>query len=158
MPAPFSFDRSFEFAVPAETLWSAVTRVSEFPTWWTWLAEFETDGPDGNELEPGVTASCVVRPPLPYELRFAVTVLDIEPGHLVRTHVDGDLVGPAVLEVGPHSHDPGASTARLTWEVGLTPPALRVASTVARPLMIWGHEWVVRLGVTQFRERAFGGE
>ena len=88
----------------------------------------------------GSVARCVVRPPLPYVLRFDVAVERVVPAALVETTVSGDIEGPARLEL---SGDGDGAEARLVWEVDVRDPLLRTAARVARPLMEWGHEWVV---------------
>ncbi len=142
-PAPtFPFDRSWVFPVPPAELWQAISRTDRFPEWWAWLRSFDSDG-----LAVGSTAHCVVRAPLPYTLSFRVAIHRVVPERLLDTLVSGDLEGPARLEVEPH---PKGSTARLVWDLQLRPPVLRAASRLARPLMVWGHDWVVDNGVRQF--------
>ena len=97
-------------------------------------------------------ARCVVRAPLPYTLRFDVHVDEVVPGELVAAHVEGDIAGPARLEIEPDAHADG-SHARLVWSVDLRAPLLRRFAVVGRPVMEWGHEWVVTNGVRQFRQR-----
>ena len=135
--------------MPPTELWGALSRTDQFTTWWTWLRIFEATG-----LEKGAVARCVVRAPLPYSLHFHVHVDDVVPAELVDAHVEGDLSGSAQLEIAPGA-DRGSSEARLLWSVEVCTPLLRTAARVARPVMEWGHEWVVTNGVTQFRQRAF---
>src|SRR5256886_5568793 len=45
------------------------SRTADYPRWWSWLRAVEVDG-----LREGATARCLVRAPVPFELRFAVTV------------------------------------------------------------------------------------
>ena len=128
-------------------LWEAFCRTDRFPEWWPWLRV-----PPTARLVEGTTTPCVVRSPLLYSLRFDVSVLKVVPERLVTTRVSGDLDGTARLEVAPH---PEGSEARLAWEVDVVAPPLRAASRVARPVMEWGHDWVVEMGLRQFR-RALG--
>ena len=138
--------------MPPSTLWGALSRTDQFPQWWTWLREF-----DGGPLVEGAAARCVVRAPMPYSLRFTVHVDHVEPERLVDTRVSGDLAGAARLEIEPVGGGL-ESEARLVWSVEVRDPILRSASLVARPLMEWGHDWVVSAGVMQFRRRALGGD
>jgi hypothetical protein len=140
---PFTFDRSWTFPVAPDALWDVLTRTDDYTTWWRWLREF-----DAGELTEGTAARCVVRGPFPYSLNFTVNVVEIETSRSVRTEVSGDLAGPARLEIEP---DGDGSTARLAWEVELCSPMLRELARWARPLMEWGHGWVVDNGVRQFR-------
>ena len=75
------------------------------------------------------------------------------PGRLVDAVVEGDLAGPARLEVDAAENGPG-SVVRLAWDMELCRPVLRAAARVGRPVMEWGHDWVVTNGVEQFVRRA----
>jgi hypothetical protein len=143
---PFTFDRTWEFTAAPDALWDVLGRTDDYPRWWRWLREFDSDG-----LDVGSASRCVVRGPFPYSLAFTVHVRVVEPAVLVDTEVTGDLAGPARLEIAPNGD---GSTARLVWEVELCPPLLREMARWARPLMEWGHGWVVDNGVRQFRTRA----
>jgi uncharacterized protein YndB with AHSA1/START domain len=145
---PFRFDRILVFDVGADQLWATLTRTDDFCRWWPWLREFSGDG-----LVPGGRSKFVVRAPVPYALRFAVTVSELVPGRLVALVVDGDLVGTARLEVDP-DHEDGGSAVRVAWELELGRPMLRTAGWFGRPIMEWGHNWVVTNGIEQFRRRA----
>lgn len=138
----FGFDRVWTFPVSPDVLWAILTRTDDFQRWWPWLREFSGDG-----LVAGGRSVCLVRAPAPYALRFTVAVRALEKGRLVDAVVDGDLAGPARLEVRSNGR---GSVARLSWEMELRRPALRVAARFGRPLMEWGHEWVVANGVKQF--------
>lgn len=147
--APFRFDRTWTFGVPPAELWSVLERTADFRRWWPWLRELSGDG-----LVPGGRNRCVVRAPIPYTLRFTVAVNDLVPGRLVEAEVDGDLVGPARLEIGAVDGPEAGSTVRLAWEMELRRPMLRTAARFGRPVMEWGHDWVVANGMRQFLQRA----
>src|SRR5262245_53070977 len=59
-PATFPFDRSWDFEVPPERLWAAVTDTASFRQWWPWLRDF-----DPVPVEPGAHTHAVIGPPLP---------------------------------------------------------------------------------------------
>jgi hypothetical protein len=146
---PFGADRRWVFPVPPDQLWAVLSQTDDYPRWWRWLRRFECDG-----LVAGAEAVCVVQGPVPHALRFRINVVDVEPARFVRTEVRGDLEGPARLEIAPHAE---GSDVRLLWEVELRSPLLRPMARWARPLMQWGHDWVVDTGVDAFRRRAFAG-
>lgn len=146
MPSPFRFDRTWEFPVPTSELWAQLADTDRYPRWWSWLRRFDAEG-----LVAGTTAHCVVRAPLPYSLNFDVHVVEVVPERLVEARVSGDLTGPARLEL---DGDGERTVARLAWEVEPCAPLLRVGARVSRPVMEWGHNWVVETGVRQFRRRA----
>jgi len=142
-PAAFSFDRSWTFAVPRDELWSRLSDTSSFSTWWPWLRAF-----DPVPIEEGATTRCAIGPPLPYVLTVDLAVAGVVESESVDVDVDGDLCGPARLVLG--DADEG-STARLHWRLEVQRPMLRMAATVGRPILQWGHDWVVSNGVEQFR-------
>jgi hypothetical protein len=148
VPAPFRFDRTWDLPATPSRLWEVLQGTGEYPRWWPWLREFETDG---SGLVEGSVARCSVRAPIPYTLDFTVTIEHVEPGTSLDARVDGDLRGPARLEIGARAK---GATARLVWTVELRAPMLRAASVVVRPVMEWGHDWIADSGVRQFRERA----
>jgi uncharacterized protein YndB with AHSA1/START domain len=145
-PRPFRFDRAWVFEVPPAELWEALSRTECYPQWWTGLHGFESDG-----LAEGARTRCTVSPPLPYSLRFTVTVDRVEPARRVDASVTGDLAGDAFLAIAPH---PDGSQARMAWTVEVQSRILRAAAAVGRPVMQWGHEWVVNTGIDQFRRTA----
>ncbi|HEX6311021.1 MAG TPA: SRPBCC family protein [Acidimicrobiia bacterium] len=153
MPAPFRFDRRWTFPVTPADLWATVSRTREYPDWWNWLRDFDTDGaPEG--LHEGASARCVIRAPLPYALRFTVEVEQVVEAELVDSRIRGDLEGPARLEIAPAG---GGCTARLAWSLDLRDPVLRRFAVVGRPAMAWAHDRVVDVGVRQFEQRALAG-
>jgi hypothetical protein len=155
--APFRFDRSWSFPIAPDAFWRVLERTDAYPGWWSWLAEFDTDG-----LRAGSTAACTIQSPLPYALHCRIHVDELVPPRvpgpgvapgpgLVATTIDGDLRGPARLEV---EGDGQTSTARLVWSLELGSPVLGAFARVARPLMTVAHDVVVGMGVEQFRRRA----
>jgi uncharacterized protein YndB with AHSA1/START domain len=149
LSAPFRYDHRFELTVEPAALWRAIEQTDRYVDWWSWLQTFE-----GGGLTPGATARCVVRAPLPYSLRFDVHVEEVVPVTRVVTRIDGDLVGPARLEVTPTE---GGCAARLLWELELRDPVLRPLAMVTRPAMKWAHDRVVDVGFTEFKRRALDG-
>ena len=130
-------------------MWTALTRTGDYQRWWPWLREFSGDG-----LVPGGRTTCVVRAPVPYTLRFTVAVTELVPGERIEALVDGDVTGPARLDISAIGARRRASQVRLAWEVELQRPMLRAAATVGRPVMEWGHDWVVSTGFEQFCRKA----
>jgi hypothetical protein len=146
---PFRFDRCWDFDVAPDDLWAALTRTDDYRRWWPWLREFSGDG-----LVPGGRTACVVRAPVPYALRFTVTVAELVPGRRIEAMVEGDLAGPARLEVEGLGARRRGARVRVAWEVELRRPVLRVAARVGRPVMERGHDWVVSTGIEQFCREA----
>ncbi|MGZ4690231.1 MAG: hypothetical protein ACXWAY_11435 [Acidimicrobiia bacterium] len=150
MAAPFCFDRTWWFPVAPEQLWSVLHRTDQYPSWWSWLREFEAEG-----FAPGTIACCVIQSPLPYALRCSIRVDEMQAPETIVTTVTGDLRGPARLEVGRVTD---GCTARLVWSLTPGNPMLRGLARVGRPAMVWAHDRVVATGVDQFRRRALRPE
>jgi len=125
-------------------LWDAFADTSTYPNIWSWLKDFQ-----GGPLEPGTVATFRVRPPLPYSLRFVVTIDEVDVLERVAVTVGGDVKGDAQLVLTPTAE--GGSQARIAWELELVRPALKRIEPVARRPMVWGHDLVVAQGLRQFR-------
>lgn len=141
-------DLRHRFAVSPDDLWDRLAAVDEFRTWWPWLRHLHADG-----LRAGAVWSCVVQPPLPYRLRFDLTLDEVVAGQAVWATVHGDIVGTAHLEVRQR---PGGSELHLISDLAPRRRVLKAASSVARPLAQFGHDWVLDTGIQQFRDRALG--
>ena len=146
MPPAFDYDRRFEFAVSPETFWETVARTENFPVWWSWLREFESDG-----LHAGSHTECVIRAPLPYALRVTIDVEQVVRPELVETQVSGDLDGPARLEIVPTA---AGCSARLVWSLALCEPWLARLARFTRPVLTWAHDRIITSGVRQFERFA----
>jgi uncharacterized protein YndB with AHSA1/START domain len=142
-------DRRWGFDVGAGTLWDAIAVVEDYRRWWPWLRGFEANG-----LVAGDTWRCVVQPPLPYTLRFRVSIDEVEPRRLVSATVAGDVTGTARLEID--ERDDGCE-ARLVSALSPGNGALRVVTRFAAPIVRFGHDWVLDAGAHQFVDRAVGG-
>jgi hypothetical protein len=143
-------DRRHRFDVDRRELWAAITSVEDFSAWWPWLRAF-----DGERLAAGETWDCTVQPPLPYSLHFALEIDEVVPYELVTARVSGDLTGSARLEVRDLSNQEGTrSEIRLTSGLSPANRVLRTFALMARPVVRFGHDWVLDTGVQQFRSRA----
>jgi len=153
----FSFEQRWRFAPAPEEIWAILARTHEYQRWWGWLRSF-----DAPPLAVGSVAHCVIGPPLPYALRLTIEVVELDPGRRVCTRVGGDLEGTAQMSIAPDASAPTArpgsgvpgSAVSLSWEVALRRPLLVALARIARPVLEWGHDWVVATGARQFEARA----
>ena len=128
-------------------VWAAICRTDDFRSWWPWLRRLEAEGViEGDEWR------CTVQPPLPYSLRFVVGIDEVVDETRVSATVHGDIVGTA--DVRLWSVDDGCAV-RLASVLEPSNRALKVVSTVAPRAARFGHDWVIRTGLTQFRRRAW---
>ena len=139
-------DRRYEFAVETGELWRALIRTEDYQDWWPWLRVFEA-----TSFSPGQRWVCVVQPPLPYTVRFGLVLGQVVEGRLVTASVDGDIVGDARLDITPTT---GGSELRLVSRLAPSNTLLRTVARIARPLAVFGHDWVLDTGLRQFSSRA----
>jgi uncharacterized protein YndB with AHSA1/START domain len=154
VPSPFRFDRSWHFEVTPEELWTTLSHTERYREWWPWLRSFTIDGVNGDgadALTTGRTARVGIQAPLPYQLHCTVRVDDAVRNERLVTTVDGDLQGPARLELRPAD---GGTEARLAWEFELRAPLLRTLALLGRPAMAWAHDRIVERGLVQFEGHA----
>ena len=141
-------DRRWHFAVDPPTLWSAMTDVESYRSWWPWLARLDAGG-----FDVGERWSCTVQPPLPYTLRFTIRLDDVVVGRRAAATIAGDIAGTAEVTVEP---DGDGSAVRLVSALAPANPFLRGVARFARPVVKLGHDWVLDTGAAQFRHRALG--
>lgn len=144
MPRPFLSDRDWTFELCRDELWERISSFDQYRSWWPWLRRFDPDG----GFSAGARWYCEVAPPMPYVVRFTVELDRVDAGGETRATVSGDIRGEAVLTVEDGSGD--RSRARLRSRLAPANPMLRSVGRVARPLVEWGHDWVLDQGVRQF--------
>ena len=137
---------SIASTVGLDELWSRLQDVDSYPQWWPWLREF-----DGTDLVAGAAWHCTVQPPLPYRVRFVVHLDTVDPPHTVAASVTGEIVGTARLTTAAAGD---GSALRLVADLGPQRQALRLMSAAFRPLVRFGHDWILDTGARQFGERA----
>jgi hypothetical protein len=143
-------NRTYRFAVGPDELWTAIARTDDYRSWWPWLRGFEATG-----LVQGDVWRCVVQPPLPYTLRFTITLDAVQPGVGAMATIAGEISGTAELTVAA---DGDGSSIRLVSDLAPASPLLRAAAIAARPLVIWGHDWVLDRGASQFKRQGLRAE
>jgi len=147
-PIPvIEYDGTFTFPVSPAQLWATIVQVDRFSSWWDWLQEFSVEGVG---LEAGTVLHGIVVPPLPYRMRIDVVVEECVPGRRVVALVHGDLEGSARLTF---EGDDATTSAHATWTVEMMQRPMRLAATIAHPLLVWGHDRVVDATVDGLRRR-----
>ena len=92
LPGSITTVHRYELPLPRKEVWELISDVSQYRTWWPWLRSF-----DAAALAEGEEWHCLVQPPMPYLVRFGVTIDHVEVAALVRATVSGDVVGHATL-------------------------------------------------------------
>lgn len=137
-----STDRVYGFPIGPDELWARIGQVAEFERWWPWLRTF-----DGDRVSTGEVWRCTVRPPLPYAVRFTVTIDDVHAARSVSATISGDIGGIAVLHIEP---DSSGCLVRLFADLAPVKQSLRALAIAARPIVRFGHDWVLDTGARQF--------
>ena len=132
MGPPYSFRRSWTVPFPIGRVHELLVDLERYPEWWPQVRAVARLGEDD--------ALVVCRSVLPYSLNLALHAEQREPTHL-ETSLTGDLEGVVrwyLADLGPET--------RMDFEqdVHVTGRLLRLASGVARPLMTWNHERMMR--------------
>ncbi len=138
-------DRRYVLSATVDEVWAQLSDLDRYPVWWRWLRDFEVAG---EGLRVGTELRAVVAPPVPYRFRVGVRFEEVAPPHHIGARLSGDLVGRAELRL---REDPHGCEARVRWEVEMRKTSMRRAAYVARPVMVWGHDQVVRATVRRFR-------
>jgi hypothetical protein len=149
-PYVVDYDGTFTFPVPVSQLWTQLVQVDRFQSWWSWLREFRVEG---SGLESGAVLHGVVAPPLPYRMRVDVVLEESVPEQHISARVHGDLDGVARLVF---EGDEDTTVVRATWTMEMMQRPMRLAATVAYPLLRWGHDRVVDATVESFRRHIVG--
>jgi uncharacterized protein YndB with AHSA1/START domain len=138
-------DGRYRFPAPPDEVWHHMNRVDEFPTWWRWLREFQVEG--GGLTSGGVLRGLVV-PPIPYRFRVGIALDEVAPAERIVATLTGDLEGPAELGL---TEVAGGAELTIRWDVEMRKPAMRRAASVAKPLLVWGHDQVIEITVRRFQ-------
>lgn len=142
----FETDRRYDLPVSPSELWATLTRVDDYRSWWPWLRHFDAQQLAGDEVW-----DCLVQPPLPYKVRFSVSLDEVQAPTTIRASITGDVVGEARLDI---TERPDGSEARLVSHLEPGNPLLRAVARVASPVVRFGHDWVLDTGARQFIDRA----
>ena len=142
-------DRTFPIEADPGAVWSSLCRPERYQVVWPWLKAF-----DGEALAEGERWTCAVQPPLPYVVRFGLSLHTVVEGERVEADVDGDIRGWARLTVAPAPH---GTDLRLASALEPATLLLRGVLRAAPPVARFGHDWVLDTGADQFRSRACPG-
>lgn len=151
--APIRSERRATFAQPPAVVWAALTDVDAYRRWWPWLSDLDAD-----QFEVGATWRCHVRPPLPYSLRFTLTLEEVESPRFAVATIAGDIEGHASVDLTDSSEGSGGTDLRLVSILRSSTRSLRLLADLGPPIVRFGHDWVLDSGLRQFRQRALGSD
>lgn len=132
--ATYAFTEDWTVPRPRRELYDVLVDVERYPSWWPQVRAV-------TKLDEDV-ALVACRSLLPYTLHLELRPVrrDREAG-VLEAALDGDLVGGCAWTL---SDEPDGTRMRFVQEVSLPSRWLRRASTVARPLLVANHAWMMR--------------
>lgn len=145
-PVNFETDRSYQLPVSPDELWQVLRQVDDYRSWWPWLRRF-----DAVALAAGEVWECLVHPPLPYRVRFAVVLEEVRAPGVLEASITGNVLGRARIEITDH---PLGSEARLVSSLRPSNGVLKMVGRLGGPVARFGHDWVLDRGAKQFIARA----
>ncbi|NPC95674.1 SRPBCC family protein [Nocardioides sp. zg-DK7169] len=132
MRATYSFRDSWPVAASPEEVRDVVVDLERYPLWWPQVVAVASLGPDA--------ARVLCRSALPYTLDLVLHAVTRELP-VLEVEVSGDLAGRVRFTVT--EEDGGGARIDFAQDVEVT-GALALASRVARPLLTWNHERMMR--------------
>jgi uncharacterized protein YndB with AHSA1/START domain len=127
---------------PAEEVWAAIVDAGSYRTWWPWLKSIEP----ASWREAQVTRA-TVRAPAGYRLRLEIVPATVEPPRRLEAEISGDARGTGIITID--ALDIGCRLA-IDWSLRPAGGLLTALTTVARPIMVRGHDWIIADGVARF--------
>lgn len=138
----YMFETEWELTAPIEQVFEELARPEEFQDWWPSVTR-STRLSEGDASGVGAHASYTIRGPLLYSLTFDLKTIEIDRPHRMGAVVRGDLIGTGTY----YLDSTGTSThVRFNWYVSTTKPWMNVAGKLAKPILAWAHDHVMREG------------
>ena len=113
LPRPgtvLSHDQTYQLPLPPDQAWGMLEDLPTVPEWWRWLTSIDIS----DELGPGTVIAAVCEPPVPFDVRIEVELLEFIPEQRMRAVIRGDVEGTGRLWTWPRG---GGTALRVAWEV-----------------------------------------
>ena len=138
----FEFSSTWQLRTGLEAVWAALTDFESWPDWWPGLEELvPTRAGDENGL--GQAGRSRWRGPIGYQLNFSLEAVEVRPHGFLKGRAEGDLTGHGSW----HLSQAGEWTdVRLDWVVRATKGWMEFLAPVARPVFVYGHDYVMERG------------
>jgi uncharacterized protein YndB with AHSA1/START domain len=142
MSAPYRFLTTWLFDAPRDRVWEVIYDGARWPEWWRGVLRTEILEPGGESGEGALWRSSW-RSVLPYTLDFDFRVETVERPTLLAGRASGDIVGTGTWRL----YESALGTAS-TWEWHVAPSRtwLHPAARLARPIVTWDHDRLMRWG------------
>lgn len=137
----YRLSTQWRFGAPLDAVWNAIADAEHWPVWWPGMACETLEPGDAQGL--GALRRYTCRGALPLHLRFTARVTGITPQQLIEGRACGDLVGLGRCRL---SHAQGQTTVCFDWQVHTASVWLNRLAQLARPLLRWNHDQLMRAG------------
>jgi hypothetical protein len=138
----FRFVTLWCIEAPLEAVCDAISHSLCWPQWWRNVESVEELVP-GDASGIGSVRRYTWRGLLPYRLTFDIRVVHAEPLNTVAGIASGDVEGQGRWSF---SSDGRVTSARFEWQIRTVPVGMNLLALVARPLIKWNHDGVMRRG------------
>jgi uncharacterized protein YndB with AHSA1/START domain len=141
VPAPYRFLDRWHVPAPIEEVYDLLGDLRSYPSWWSknWLEVTGDDGPP----RPGKRNDVVVRGFLPYNVRFALEVVEAERPRRILSRLEGEFEGSGEWRLDSEGD---GTRAELDWRPLVAKPLVRNLTPILRPLFEANHNWTMRQG------------
>lgn len=146
-PYVVDYRKTHAFDADVGEVWRLVEQPHLFPKMWPWMKRPRLSHA---RIVPGARLSFLIDPPLPYTMKVEALFTSLSEGEAVEADIHGDLAGRAGIRLEPSGE---GCLADVWWRVELCGRGLRIAARVARPLLMWGHDWAVDVALHGFRRQ-----
>jgi hypothetical protein len=138
----FEFSSTWQLEAQRESVWDALLDFETWPQWWPGLEELNrTRAGDAGGV--GEMATSRWRGPIGYQFTFTIEAVELRPYEFLKGDARGDLTGHGcwyLSQVGDWSE------IRLDWVVRATKGWMEFLAPVARPIFVYGHDYVMKKG------------
>ncbi|NCJ05420.1 polyketide cyclase [Synechococcales cyanobacterium C] len=140
--ADYQFVTHWQIAAPIQTVWDAIQDTEAWPRWWPAIASVEPlEAGDPNGL--GAVQRLIWKTPLSYTLTFETRIVQIQAPERMEAIACGDVEGKGVWQLSPL---PEGTAVTYTWTVRTTRFWMNGLAAIARPLLEWNHNIIMRQG------------
>ena len=146
----FRFDESWKLpGARVDEVYEVLSHGELLPEWWKGVYLEAERLSAGEAPMVGDRIRAKARGFLPYELKFVVEAVELDPGRRVVVKTIGDFDG--LWSATLHQETDGVRV-DLIWQVTVLRPILRVLAPLLRPAFAWNHRWTTPRGEKGLRE------
>lgn len=152
MPQTYHFVTDWRLRAPLQKVWPVVLDIERYPGWWKNFRRVRITRGDGTSV--GSVMECEVRGSLPYSLRYALEVKEVDKYRHILLHSTGDLVGTGRWEFS--EGEPSTAKVVYYWDVATTNPILNLVAPMAKGALARNHRQVMANGYAALRPHVEG--